>query len=316
MAVLLFDLEKAFECIPRDRAFSELSETAGSNGLQLIMEDLHSNTRNLLLVKDGTVSKTLCVSRGVRQGSVEGPVVFLAVYNVFMDEVKDARGSEGLQGVWASDNNDESEEEEEWLDISEVAFVDDMLSFLAYDTEEEVEIWATKVIECFEIFEMRANESKLEIMVVAWGKGSKPISRRVARGRLNFNVRGITIKATSSAKYLGTKIDVKASFQKEVNARVQAASQAFTRLSRNRWKSGTLSERSKVKTFRTLVLPLLLYGTEWLLLTKQQENKLERWQTKQLWKIVRSRSDYGKRRPASDELRERRQCPTIVSVIR
>ena len=119
----------------------------GSNGLKLIMEDLRRSTRCLLLVKHGKVSKKLCVSRGVRQGSVEGPVVFLALYNGIMDEVKDARGSEGLQGVWASDNNDESEEEEEWLDISEVAYVDDMLSFLVYDTEEEVEIWATKVIE-------------------------------------------------------------------------------------------------------------------------------------------------------------------------
>ena len=78
---------------------------------------------------------------------------------------------------------------------------------------------------------MKANVSKLEIMVVAWGKGPKPISKRVARGRLKFNVRGITIKATTSAKYLGTRVDVKASSQKEVNARVQAASQAFTRLS-------------------------------------------------------------------------------------
>ena len=59
-----------------------------------------------------------------------------------------------------------------------------MLSFLVYDTEEEVEIWATNVIECFEIFEMKAKVNKLEM--------SKPISRRVARGRLKFNVRGIT----------------------------------------------------------------------------------------------------------------------------
>ena len=120
MVVLLFDLEKAFDCITRDRAFSELSEMAGSNGLKLMMEDLHRGTRYLLLGKDGKVSKKLCVSRGVRQGSVEGLVVFLTLYNSIMDEVKDARGREGLLGVWASDNNDESEEEEEWLDNSEV----------------------------------------------------------------------------------------------------------------------------------------------------------------------------------------------------
>ena len=73
--------------------------------------------------------------------------MFLALCNAIMDEVKDTRGSEGLQGVWASDSNNGSEEEEEWLDVSEVAFVDDVLSFLVYDTGEEVEVWATRVIE-------------------------------------------------------------------------------------------------------------------------------------------------------------------------
>ena len=32
-----------------------------------------------------------------------------------------------------------------------------MLSFLVCDTEDEVEVWVTRVIECFERFEMRAN---------------------------------------------------------------------------------------------------------------------------------------------------------------
>ena len=96
------------------------------------------------------------------------------------------------------------------------------------------------------------------------------------------------MKATTSAKYLGTRIDVGANSQKEVNARVQAASHAFTRFSRYTWKTRTLSERSQIKAFRTFVLPLLLFGTECLLLTKEQEAKLERWQTKQVRKIVRS----------------------------
>ena len=104
-------------------------------------------------------------------------MVFLALYNASMDEVKDTRGSEGLQGVWASDNNNESEEEEVWLDVSEVAFVDDMLSFLVYVTEDEVEVRATRVIECFDTFEMNANVSKLEIMVVGLGQRVKNASQ-------------------------------------------------------------------------------------------------------------------------------------------
>ena len=64
---------------------------------------------------------------------VRSPVVSLALYNAIMDEVKDTRGSVGLHGVWACDD------EKEWLDVSEVAFVD-MLSFLAYDTDDEAEL--------------------------------------------------------------------------------------------------------------------------------------------------------------------------------
>ena len=81
MAVLLFDIEKAFDCIPRDRAFSELSEMAGSNGLKLIVEDLHRGTRYLLLVKDGKVSMEIrnteraIQSQGVSDVSTAAPAV-------------------------------------------------------------------------------------------------------------------------------------------------------------------------------------------------------------------------------------------------
>ena len=61
MAVSLFDLEKAFDYIPRDRAFSESTKQAGSNGVGLTIEDLHRGTRYLLLGKDGSVRKKLCV---------------------------------------------------------------------------------------------------------------------------------------------------------------------------------------------------------------------------------------------------------------
>ena len=282
MAVLLFDLEKAFDCIPRDRAFSELAKLAGSNDLKLIMEDLHRCTRYLLLVMEQSARNCVyleecgkdlwkvlwCSWRFTTQSMMRSRI---------REEVRDCKefgratkmNQRKRKSGWTS---------RRWRSS------DDMLSFLVNDTEEDVEVWATRVIKCFETFDMKANVSKLEIMMVAWGMVSKPISRKVARGRLKFNVRGITIKATTSAKYLGTKIDVKASSQKELNARVQVASQAFTRLSGNMWKAGTLSERSKVKAFRTLVLPFfLLYGTECLLLTKQQENNLERWA---LWKSV------------------------------
>ena len=191
----------ANSCLPRADQTGRVEWPQTDHG------DLHRDTRYLLLGKDGTVSKKLCLSQGVHQGSVEGPVVFLALHSAIMDKVKDTRGSVGMQGVWACDNNNE-EQEEGWQDVSEVAFVDDMLSLLVYDTEDEVEVWATRVIMYFETFEMTANVSKLEIMVVAWGKGSKPITRQAARGRLKFRVRGITIKATTSAKCLGTRIDV------------------------------------------------------------------------------------------------------------
>ena len=61
---------------------------------------------------------------------MEGLAVSLALHNANMDEVWAMRGGVGLQGVWACDSEDE---EEEWLDVLEVAFVDDVLSFLWYD---------------------------------------------------------------------------------------------------------------------------------------------------------------------------------------
>ena len=62
MAVL-FDLEKAFDCIPRDRAFSELAKLAGSNDLKLVMEDC-KGSRYLLLGKGwNSQQETVCIPR-------------------------------------------------------------------------------------------------------------------------------------------------------------------------------------------------------------------------------------------------------------
>ena len=102
-----------------------------------------------------------------------------------------------------------------------------------------------------------------------------------------------------------------ASSQKEVNARCKRHQTEPQHL-----EIKNTERKIKNQGVPYNVLPLLLHGTECPLFTKHQKAKLERWQKKPLWKIATSRSDFGKRRPASDQLREMCQCPTIASVIR
>ena len=60
MAVLQFDLEKGFDCVPRDKAFSELAKLAESDDLKLIMEDFHRGTRFL---RWNSQQETVCIPR-------------------------------------------------------------------------------------------------------------------------------------------------------------------------------------------------------------------------------------------------------------
>eukprot|EP00959_Pyramimonas_sp_CCMP1952_P350536 7344319-Pyramimonas_sp.AAC.1 len=89
---ILVDLEKAFDLLPRDAIWSEVHRLVENAGFTLMCAELHNGTCYLFKdPKSGKVVAKLAVQLGVRQGSVEGPLLFIIAYNVVLLALKAAK---------------------------------------------------------------------------------------------------------------------------------------------------------------------------------------------------------------------------------
>ena len=81
LAAALYDLEKAFDKVNREKAWQEVEKIANEASLAWVLEELYDGTCYMLKDAKGCIKTRILISKGVRQGSKEGPPIFLALYH-------------------------------------------------------------------------------------------------------------------------------------------------------------------------------------------------------------------------------------------
>eukprot|EP00959_Pyramimonas_sp_CCMP1952_P458559 9476817-Pyramimonas_sp.AAC.1 len=111
-------------------------------GLAIFEERLHDGTCYLVRdIKTQKVIRRLWIQKGVRQGSVEGPALFLAVYEFVVRDIQKARDFAGYDLISVRFDPTLTKRREHGallstdldlvsLDASQLEFVDDLVSFL------------------------------------------------------------------------------------------------------------------------------------------------------------------------------------------
>src|SRR5215469_7154092 len=74
-------------------------------------------------------------------------------------------------------------------------------------------------------------------------------------------------------KYLGTTLTNQNSIQEEINNRLKLENACYYSV-QNLFSSSLLSKTLKIKIYRTIILPVVLYGCENWSLTKREERRL------------------------------------------
>ena len=235
---VLLDFSKAFDKVPHHRLLHKL-EYYGIRGpsLNWISAFLHNRTQNV--VCEGNTSSPAEVISGVPQGTVLGPLLFLAYINDLPECVS------STVRLFADD----------CLLYREIKSEDD--SKKLQEDLAQLEQWEKNWLMSF-------NPDKCEVLRVTLKR--KPLSH-------DYNLHGHTLNTVPAAKYLGITIDSKLTFNKHINTVYKKANSTNAFIART---TKRCPPKVRADAYTTYVRPNLEYAASvWAPHTKTNINKLE-----------------------------------------
>jgi len=137
---------------------------------------------------------------------------------------------------------------------------------------------------------------------------------RIQSGRFDNS----TFERVEEFQYLGTTLTDQNSIEEEIKRRLRSGNACY-HLVQNLLSSRLLSKNLKIQIYRTITLPVALYGCEAWSLTLQEERKLRVFKNMVLRRIFGPRRDEvtGEwRRMHNEELNDLYSSPNIVRVIK
>ena len=96
---------------------------------------------------------------------------------------------------------------------------------------------------------------------------------------------GTPVKRTNTATYLGIMCNEKATQLPNLNSRLGKASDTFNKLQLF-WKHSNITQKMKLRFFKQIFNPMILYGLEYSCITPTMERKLNAWQAGHLRRIL------------------------------
>jgi hypothetical protein len=119
-------------------------------------------------------------------------------------------------------------------------------------------------------------------------------------------------------KYLGTALRNQNSIQEEIKSRLKSGN-AFCHSVQDLLSSSLLSKNTKIKIYRSIILPVVLYGCETWPLTLREEHRLRVFDNRVLKRIFGPKRNVvtGEwRRLHNEELNDLYSSPNIIRVIK
>ena len=127
-----------------------------------------------------------------------------------------------------------------------------------------------------------------------------------------------SIERVEQFKYLGTTLTNQNSIQEEIKSRLKLGNACYYSV-QNLLSSSLLSKTLKIKIYRTIILPVVLYGCETWSLTMREERRLRVFENRVLRRVFGPKRDEvtGEwRKLHNEELRDLYSLPNIVRVVK
>ena len=238
------DLEKAFDRVPREVMYWCLRKRGVPERLINMMKMIYKGARTVVRTRSGK-TEPFEVKVGLHQGSALSPFLFAVVMDVLSENVR-------RDMLW------------------DLLFADDLV--ITAETEEQLQERYRAWQENLERGGLRVNVGKTEVMISSRG------------GREDLHIRttaGEELKQTTSFKYLGSVISEEGGCEQEVRQRIKAGWAKWRQV------SGVILDKKvpmklRTKVYKTVIRPVLLYGSETWAMRRKEEGALERTEMRML----------------------------------
>ena len=226
-------------------------------GIIQLVSALYKQAQSSVILNNN-IGEPFSTTVGVRQGCLLSPVLFNLFLENIMREVLDSFDSSVSLGGRI---------------ISNLRFADD------------IDLIAKSNQELQELTDRLADRSRAYGMEVSSVK-SKVMVNSLDNATANITLNGETLEVVESFKYLGSTLTKDGRTDREIEIRLAQASAAMSKLSKI-WRSSSISFKTKIRLYRSLVLSILLYGCESWTLTATMSKKIESFETKAFRRLLR-----------------------------
>jgi hypothetical protein len=268
---LFIDLVKAFDSVNRVVIFAVLRKFGMPDHFINLIMRLYTNAK--LKIKIGDVEAEVKSTIGVRQGSIEGPLLFIFIFQAAFETMKWPVPMPEFftreQGVTTGERWQRKEGEITAFKLWAALFADDCA--LLFLTRSDLTVGGNYIFQHLKRFGLhmhvgRGNTaSKTEAMYFP-----APGTKYEDGDTTDFTIDGTGfISFTKEFRYLGSIIHYSLTSDADVYARIAAAGKAFGALRTCIFRNKRVSESMKGRVYNALVLSILLYGCEsWCMTTK------------------------------------------------
>nr|VZI48454.1 unnamed protein product [Spirometra erinaceieuropaei] len=256
------------------------------------------------------VSEAFAVTNGVKQGCVLAPTLFSLMFSaMLMDAYRDERP--GIRIAYRTDGHLLNRRRMNFQSRVSTTTVHELLfaNDCALNTTSEAEMQRSMDIfaAACENFGLVINTQKTVVM------HQPPPNSAAAPNAPQIHVNGTQLQVVENFPYLGSTLSHNTKIDDEVANRISKASQAFGRLRSTVWNRHGLRLSTKLKMYKAVILPTLLYGAETWTVYTRQARRLNHFHLSCLRRILRL--NWQDRIPDTEVL-ERTGIPSIYAILK
>lgn len=285
--LLFVDFNKAYDSLDRQQIWHKMEKF----GIPLEMIELIKLTVQDSKCKvkvNGQVSSSFKVNTGVRQGDGLSPTLFNIALEETLQKVNNSNG-----GIHIGKR------------FNVLAFADDIV--VIAETLNDIKEITKILIQETDIVGLKINEAKTKVM---------HITRNSIITANQVQIESHTFDMVSTFKYLGVTLSDRNEEDIEIQIRINSANRSFYACQKL-MSSKLLSKCSKIRIYKTIIRPVLMYGCESWIMTKRTKTKIITFENKILRKIYGPTLEDGIWRIKHNrEIRTLYKEPDVVSEVR